>query len=64
MNSSAEQRCSCNAAQLVKLALHGDDDLPACSIHRPEGQGPEPIALNDDAALAARLGMPLNKENT
>jgi hypothetical protein len=57
-----ERTCTCNAANLVKLALRGEDDLPACPIHRPELIEP-PIALNDDAALAARLGMPLNKEN-
>lgn len=56
--------CSCSAAQLVKLSLRGED-LPACPVHRPDqgGASDAPIALNNDAALAARLGMPLNKEN-
>lgn len=58
-----ERNCSCNAAQLVKLTLRGEKDLPSCPIHRPENDGSEPVALNDDTALAARLGMPLNKEN-
>ena len=58
-----ERTCSCNAAQLVKLTLRGETDLPACPVHRPESSVSEALALNDDTALAARLGMPLNKEN-
>ena len=63
MTDHTEARCACNAAQLVKLALHGEDDMPACPVHRPKTTTEPAIALNDDTALAARLGMPLNKEN-
>lgn len=56
-------RCSCRAAHLVQLSLRGEE-LPACPVHRPDtADAAPPIALNNDAALAARLGMPLNQEN-
>lgn len=55
--------CECRAAQLVQLSLRGED-LPPCSVHRPATSDATPaIALNDDHALAAQLGMTLNKEN-
>lgn len=61
MNTSPQ--CTCpKAGELVHLALNGAD-TPACPVHRPDPSASAPaIALNDDAALAARLGAHLTKE--
>jgi hypothetical protein len=57
--------CNCDPRSLVGKALMGDADLPTCPVHRPDaGTAGDAIALNNDHALAARLGMTLsNKEH-
>lgn len=55
--------CSCppGTRDLVMAAIGGN--LPPCPVHRPEPTGaPVPgIALNDDAALAARIGAAVSR---
>ncbi len=54
--------CTCpTTASLVVLHLQGHE-VPACPTHRP-APDTGAIALNDDAALAARIGAHLTKGN-
>lgn len=57
--------CTCNPRTLIQKAFQGETDYPDCAIHRrDQGSPAAPIALNNDHALAAQLGMSLaNKEH-
>lgn len=57
--------CTCpKTASLVGLYLEGQE-IPTCPTHRPESKtaAGAAIALNNDAALAARIGAHLTKGN-
>lgn len=54
--------CRCHSVKdALGLALQGKP-APACPQHDTEPGTPEPIALNNDAALAAKIGASLAKK--
>jgi hypothetical protein len=55
----AAEGCTCPPTRdLIARAFTGAE-IPTCPTHRPASV--TPTALNDDAALAAKLGAPLTK---
>ena len=47
--------CSCPPMRELIAAAFATDDAPPCAVHRPAIEPSGVIALNDDAALTARL---------
>lgn len=63
MTEPPASECRClGAAAALHYAL-SEKQAPTCPQHDPEaGVDLTPIALNNDAALAAKIGARLNKE--
>jgi hypothetical protein len=58
----SDQTCRClGVVDSLHHALTGTEP-PVCDLHNQAPSG-TPIALNDDQALAAKIGAALTKEN-